>query len=166
MNANLEMLKAWWNGHQPRERLILGAGGMMLVIALFFLAVWEPLHQARQRGELALEQSRKMATRLEAIASEVERARGAGGAAAANRSLSLLAAVDKASKLPDLGKAPSRIQPEGEKEVKVWFDEVPFDALMQWMQVLQTQYGLNVSAAEIERKNEGLVSVRLSLVRP
>lgn len=166
MKANVELLKAWWNGHQPRERLILGVGGVLLIIAIFFVAIWEPLHKARQNGESALEQSRKMATRLEAIALEVERSRGVGGATAANRNLSLLAAVDQASKLPDLGKAPSRIQPEGEKEVKVWFEDVSFNALVQWIQILQTQYGLNVSAAEIERRSEGSVSVRLSLVRP
>ena len=166
MKAYLEQFRTWWDARQAQERTLLLVGAALMAVLLFYLAVWQPVARAHHRAELALSQSHAAAQRLEVIGAEVARLRGAGGQSAANRSLSLLAAVDQASRGPELGKAPSRIQPEGDKEVKLWIDDVPFDAVLQWTQLLQSQYGITVSSAEIERKGEGVVSARLSLVRP
>ena len=56
---------------------------------------------------------------------------------------------------------------DGETEVKIWFEDVPFDNLARWIGILQSRYGVSVSGAEIERRSSpGLVNARLSLVRP
>jgi general secretion pathway protein M len=166
MKQYLDQFNAWWNARLPRERQVLAVGAAAVVLALFYSIVWQPVHQARARAESDLRDTRTFANRLESIAVEVERARGSG-AAAETRNLSLLSAVGQAAQRPELGgKAPSRIEPEGEKEVKIWFDDVAFDALLAWLQQLQSQYGIVVSAAELERKGEGVVTVRLSLARP
>jgi len=166
MNQYLEQFRAWWAERNQDERRILIAGAIVVAVVLFYVAIWEPVAKAHRRAETTLAENRAVASRLEAMGAEVGRLRGANGASAANRSLSLLAAVDQSSRGPELGKAPSRIQPEGDKEVKLWVDDVPFDALLTWVQQLQMQYGITVSSAEIERKAEGVVSARLSLVRP
>jgi general secretion pathway protein M len=158
--------RTWWSERQPRERSVLAAGAALVALALLYFAIWEPLTGARHNAERDLAQQRAVATRIEQIAAEVEHLRGSGAAAAANRNLSLVAAVDQSSRLPQLGKAPSRIQPEGDREVKVWLDDIAFNAVLDWTQQLQKQYGIAVSSAEIERKGEGIVSARLSLVRP
>jgi general secretion pathway protein M len=165
MKQYLEQFQQWWNARQPREKQILLVGAAFVVLFLFYGAIWKPIDKARHRAELDLEQSRVLANRLEAVAGDVEHNRGAGGAAA-TRSLPLLSAVDQASKRPELGKAYDRIEPEGEREVKVWFSDVPFDALLAWLDVVQTQYGIVVSSAELERKGDGVVNARLSMVRP
>jgi general secretion pathway protein M len=163
MKQYLEQFRVWWAARQARERQILVAGAVIAAFAILYLAIWEPVARAQRKAELALRESRAVANRLETIAVEVEHTRGAGGA---NRTLPLLTAVDQATHRPELGKEPSRVQPEGDKEVKVWIDDVPFDALVTWIQMLQTQYAIVVGSAELERKGEGVVSARLSLVRP
>jgi general secretion pathway protein M len=165
MKQYLEQFKVWWNARLPRERQILAAGAAVVAVLLFYSIVWNPVVKARHRAEVELRETRAFAHRLETIAVDVERMRGTASAAS-TRNLSLLTAVGQAARQPELGKEPSRIEPDGEKEVKVWIDDVPFDALVAWLQQTQTQFGIVVSSAELERKADGVVTARLSMTRP
>lgn len=107
---------------------------------------------------------RALATRIETAASLAQSQRGG----AVNRSAALLSVVDQTSRSGTLGKEPTRVQPEGsgEREVKVWFDDVPFDNCLRWLTELQTRYAIQVSSAEIEQGSApGLVNARFSLSR-
>jgi general secretion pathway protein M len=163
MKQYLDQFNAWWSARQTRERQVLIAGAIAVAIAILYGAIWTPVVTADRRAQAALVRNREVANRLETIAVEVQHARGGGAGGFAN--LPLLTAVDQATKRPELGKEASRIQPEGDKEVKIWLDDVPFDALITWLQILQQQYGISVGSAEIEKKAEGVVSARLSLTR-
>lgn len=152
---------------QVRERWMLGVGGAALLVTVLYLAVWEPVTQAHANRSAALEASRALAIRLEQASAQVQQLRGNKTTPQANRSTSLMAAVDMASKQSGLGKGPSRIQPEGDREVRVWFEEVSFDLLVRWLADLQTRYGISVQTFDVEPQAEpGKVNVRLSLVRP
>ena len=163
MNALFEQLRSSLQQLAPRERIIVLAGGVLLLLVLVYLLAWEPLVKThRQRAE-ALERARALATRIEEVAGLV---RSQGSGRNVDRSTSLVAAVDRTSRSPVLGKPPSRVQPEGDREVKVWIEDVPFNNLLRWLQDLETRYGIGAATAEIERgARPGQVSVRLSLVR-
>lgn len=163
MNQLYEQLQSSLQQLAPRERLIVLGGAALLLLVLVYLLAWEPVVDAHRQRADALERAHALATRIEQAAVLV-RANGAGSRV--DRSTSLLAAVDRTSRSPLLGKPPSRVQPEGDREVKVWIEDVSFDNLLRWLQDLETRYGIAASAAEIERSaRPGLVSVRLSLVR-
>lgn len=151
----------------PRERWMLGVGGVVVLLTLIYLLIWEPVTQAHAARSAALESSRALAVRLEQAAQQVQALRGRNPAAVAGRGVSLMAAVDQASKQSALGKGPARIQPEGDREVRVWFEDVSFDGLVGWLAELQTRYGVSVQTMDIEpQPAPGRVNVRLSLVRP
>lgn len=165
MNAYLERFRAWWSGLADRERLALSLGSAVLALAVAYLTVWEPLNQARARRVAELDEARAIAVLLETLAAEVQRARGAGSAIQ-GAGQSLLAVVDQSRKASALTKPPSRLQPEGEATVRIWLEDVPFDALLRWLNDLQTRYGVRVDNADIERESgSGLVNARLTLVR-
>ncbi len=152
---------------QPRERWILSGGATVLLLTVLYLAVWEPVVDSHRQRVEALESSRLLAIRLEQAAAQVQRSGGQrGGAGNAGRSLSLMAAVDQASKQGTLGRSPTRIQPEGDREVRVWFEDVSFDALVPWLADLQVRYGVGVQTLDIEpQATPGKVNARMSLVR-
>lgn len=152
---------------QPREQLIVGVGAVVVVITLIYLVLWEPFANARARQMAALADARAVAERLEVIAATVQKARASGISAVQGRSQSLLTLIDQQGKSPELGRPPSRLQPEGDDEVKVWFEDVPFDALTRWMSTLETRYGVKIAGAEFERRaGAGLVNARLTVTRP
>jgi general secretion pathway protein M len=150
---------------QPRERWMVGVGGIVLLITVIYLGAIEPIMKAHQRRTDALEASRALAVRLEEASAIVQRSH-LGGSPGANRSQSLMAAVDMASRSSTIGKPPARIQPEGDAEVRVWFEDVSFDPVVRWVSELQTRYGVTVQTMDVEPKSDaGSVDVRLSLVR-
>lgn len=151
---------------QVRERWLLGAGVAALLLTVLFLGVWEPLLKARESHRAALDSARAVAVRLEQAAAQVQQSRGRQPAATAGQGVSLMAAVDQASKQSGLGKSPSRIQPEGDREVRVWFEDVSFDAMVRWLAELQSRYGVTVQTFDVEPQPAlGRVNIRLSLVR-
>ncbi len=152
---------------QPRERVMVAAGVVVVLLTLIYLVLWEPAANARSKQLAALADERALAERLETIAATVQKARAAGVGAVQGREQSLLTLLDQQGKSPELGKPPSRMQPEGDNEVKVWFEDVPFDALVRWMAVLETRNGVQIVGAELERRaGAGLVNARLTVTRP
>lgn len=149
---------------QVRERWMLGVGSLVVVVTFIYLAVWEPITNAHANRTLALEASRALAVRLEHAAVQVGQLRHVPPRGA--RGGSLMAAVDMASKQSGLGKGPSRIQPEGDREVRVWFEDISFDLLVGWLSSLQKRDGISLQTFEVEpQASPGRVNVRLSLVR-
>lgn len=163
MKNLIERLRAALADLAPRERAMVLSGAAVVGVTLLYLLIWEPLASAHRTRAEALRTERLLAVRIEQAAAQ---ARVSASGRAADRSISLLAAVDQTSRSPTLGKAPARVQPEGDREVKVWLEDVPFSNLLRWLQDLQTRYGITASSAEIERGSApGVVSARVSLVR-
>lgn len=167
LQTRAEPLLARYRELQLRERVLVAVGGAVVLLTLIYLLLWEPAAHARQQQAAALADARALAERLEIIAATVQKARASGVGAVQGREQSLLTLIDQQGKSSELGKAPTRLQPEGENEVKIWFEDVPFDALSRWMATLEGRYGVQISAAELERRSgAGLVNARLTVVRP
>lgn len=152
---------------QPRERLVVAVGAVVVTLTLIYSLLWEPFANAHTRQSAALADERALAERLETMGASAQKARASGIGAIQGQGQSLLTLIDQLGKSPELGKAPTRMQPEGDTEVKVWFEDVPFDALVRWMGALEVRYGVQISAAELERRaGAGLVNARLTVTRP
>lgn len=163
MNAYLIRFKEWFAQLAPLERWMVSGCALVVAVTLLYAGIWQPLAKAQQRRSEALASARVLASRIEELATLAQGARAGG---AVNLNVSILMAVDQTARAGTLEKPPSRIQPEGEKEVKVWIEEVSFDGLLRWLNELETRYGIRADTAEIEKQAApGVVSARLSLVR-
>ena len=159
--------RAQFTGLAPRERLMVVACAAVLLVTGLYLGVYEPVVDAHQGRVNALASARALATRLETASREVAAAGPKSNAGQAGRNMSLLAAVDQAAKSATLGKAPERLQPDGENSVKIWFNDVSFDAMVRWLAELQTRYGIREQTLDVEAQDTaGEVDARLSLTRP
>lgn len=163
MNAALVRFQQWFTQLAPRERWLVVSAAGVVTVTLAYVGLWEPLLKARQHRTEQLQEARALASRIEQLAVQVQSHRGGP---VADLSVSVLAAVDQTARSGGLDKPPSRIQPEGDREVKVWIDGVSFDSLMRWLDDLQKRYGIRAQGVELERSDTpGLVNVQLSLVR-
>ncbi len=161
MNAILEPLRQHWNRLRPRERLWLAVAAVVVLATLFYLLLWEPLHQRHQRLQAQVQEQRALLAWMEARAQEVEALRGRRGGGRLRPGDSLLGVIDRTARGADLKGRVSRIEPDGEHRVRVWLDGVAFDALARWLLRLRQDYGLAVSSAVIDREGPGRVSARL-----
>ncbi|MAY25611.1 MAG: type II secretion system protein M [Polycyclovorans sp.] len=159
-----DQLLAHWAQLAPRERIMVIVAGTALTLTLLFLLVWEPLVQTRQQRAAALDGARAVAVRLEEIAAEL------GPAAQQSRPTvpagALLATVDRAARAGLGDTPPSRIQPEQDREVRVWIDEIAFENLLRWVDELEQKQGVRAQTIDLERGEQpGRVNARLTLVR-
>lgn len=162
MKQRLQPLLDAYNRLAPRERRLLLIAGAVMLVALLYLLVWEPIHLGREAAQRQLADARSVAQQLERAAVQFA---GRPTAAPVDRSRSLLSVVDQASRSATLGKAPSRIQPDGDDVVRVWIEDVPAEALLRWMAELEARHGLQIGSADIERREGGRANARLQLAR-
>src|SRR5882757_4639195 len=132
LEQSIAPLRARYEALQPREQLFVGAAAVVVALALIYLAIWTPVASARRHAERDLAANRAVAQRLEVVGAALGPAQNSGASGPlVSRDASLLSAVDLASKNGTLSKPPSRLQPDGDNQVRVWVDEVQFDSLVR-----------------------------------
>ncbi len=161
MNALIEPLQRHWNTLRPRERILVAVAAVLVTLTVFYLALWEPLHQDHQRLQRQVEEQRALLQWMQQRAAEVRALRGSTAPAEKSRGDSLLGVIDRTARTAKLKGKVSRIEPDGERRVRVWLDGVDFDALARWLDRLRKKHGLRVASAVIDREGPGKVSARL-----
>lgn len=152
-------MNEYWNQLQPRERGILILGGVILLAAVAFLLVIEPVLEGREQARERLAETRSQLAWMQAHADTVaERARQAShrsGTDPADRSSdSLLAHVDASARAAGLGDPLQRVRPAGDS-VSAGLQDAPFDALMEWLGQLETEDGIVPARLSLERGDRG-----------
>ncbi|MEE8250051.1 MAG: type II secretion system protein M [Gammaproteobacteria bacterium] len=156
-------MRAWFDSLEQRERIVLSAGAVLVVLIVAWTFIWTPL----RNGAAELDDS--VAEKHEMLAT-LQRARVLGGsapsgvAAAATQSLVLL--VDQTHRAHGLTGTLSRNQPDGTDGIRVTFQAASFDSLVSWLVALQRSYGVAVESANFDGTREaGLVGATLVLRR-
>jgi type II secretory pathway component PulM len=150
---------------QARERAALLGGGLLAVVLLGYFLGWQPLQEQRALAQKQLAASRELLQWMAQAAQEVRSLKPSAFSAAPEAGVSLLALIDQALSQSPLGQANKRIEPRGEKTVQVDFDKAGFDDLLAWLESLQYRYGIQASAASLERLAPGQVKARITLER-
>lgn len=154
------MIQDWWSARTSRERTVVSVGAALVLIALVWAVVLNPLAQRRAELERAVPEQRALLAWMESLPT------GTRNAASTTQG-SLFAVVDSSARTTPLAGTLSRIQPEGADTVRVWFDEAPFNDLVAWLAVLEREHGIRVTAVAVDRTAApGRVSARVTLARP
>lgn len=155
-------MRSWWESLQPRERLILGAGGIVAIIIIGWKFALEPLGSGR-------EQLRTQVAGKEQLLVDVLRAGALDGAQADSGvpgQQSLYVLIDSTARAGGLGSALTRARPDGSNAINVTFSNASFDSLVAWLVTLNQNSGIYVDGASINTaRQQGLVSGQLLLRR-
>lgn len=131
-------MRQWFSRFTGREQLSLLALAAALVLFLAYHLLWSPLSTARDdmaRRNVATAESLQ---RVSAMVSQISRQRDAGGAAGSGgRSVTALVNQSAVSE----GLSVTRLQPNSRGEVQVRFEAAAFDALLRWLNQLETEEG-------------------------
>ena len=159
-----EQVTEYWEGLQPRERIMLFAGGIAILFALLYFLLWQPVMNARTEMRQEVMQQRALVQWMKDAASEAKSLRGVTGQKTKGLGgQSLLSLVDQSAKQQGLGGAMKRVEPDG-KQVRIWFEAAGFDRLIGWLEKISRENGIRVISATIERSDgTGLVDARLRL---
>jgi len=160
--------RAWFDGLGTRERMILAAGGVLLIPLLMWALLWQPLAGSVDRLEDEVARQRETLAWMQRSAAEVKQLRGRGETTAAGLGgRSLLAVVDESAGAAGLGSGVKRIEPESADAVRVTLEGVAFDTVLVWLDTLGREFGVTAGMVSVEREPvPGQVRMRLTLHAP
>ncbi|HDN26640.1 MAG TPA: type II secretion system protein M [Thioploca sp.] len=158
-------MKQWFNQLAPRERRALIIGIVALGGIIIYFMLWEPFTTERTQLENIISSQKATLDWMNETAAEVQQLRNQSKTSSVKtRKQSLLSLIDKSTRTGALSKANKRIEPKGERQVRVNFKEVSFTELMRWLGQLHNQHQVQVSTITIEPQHTpDKVKVRLIL---
>ncbi len=154
---------AFWQQREPRERAIIAGGAALLIIALLYAFVWEPIVQDRERLQTRVPQLIASARQIEQDASEIERLRALPRAPVSAQGLQ--SAIEQSAAASNLRDKITRVAADGNNRSRVQLAAVAFDQWLSWVAKLQNEQRIRVEAAQVEALAEpGMVKVNAVFV--
>lgn len=153
-----------WKSLSRRERIVLGGGAILGLLLLGWAWIWDPLARAHAEARLRLKEDlqrmESLRARALALKADPPRARTADPR-------SFLALVDAALRDRGLGPSLKRVEPLGEKRVRIVLEGVAFDAAIALFERLSEEQGALVRELSAQRgEGPGIVDLRVTLERP
>ena len=152
----MENVKVWWNGLILPEKQLVSVCGVFLIIGFLYWGVWTPISNAEIEAERGLQAQQSTLNFVKQTANKIAGLKESGNKASFSGSLS--AVVNQSAGA--FGLEITRMQPQG-KKIQIWMDDVPFDALLGYLNELVQEKGLSLESIDLaESDTLGLVRVR------
>ncbi len=161
-------MKGWFATLNPRERIIVGGGGLLLIMALL-VGSWLSFSSDVERLREVVSEQRAVSQWMESAALEATQLRKAsrGQRHSSAGGASLLSLADQTAKRSGLGKAVTRVEPDGTDKVRIRLERASFDRMMRWLEELQSKHGVSINSITVDQhQDSGMVNVRLTLKGP
>lgn len=158
----MDAIKQFWLERAPRERLILGAGGIVLILVLLYLMLIDPAWSGIGRLERSLPQQRAQAAELESLLGEVK------GLKSQPQVATVSSAEVKGAIETSLGRAGlklTRMVPLSEGDIQLTFANVPYGAWATWLAGIERELGARATSVVVIGKEgtPGNVDAELAL---
>ena len=164
----IQKAKDWFHSLPVKEQRMVFGTSIIIVITLFYLMIWEPLHVSLQDAKLKKESQDKAFVWMQQSATEVKSLRATGSRSTIrdkNKPTTLV--VEQTIKNAGLSASVSKIESSGKNGARITLNEAAFNQVLIWLNTLSTHNGIQVISANIERGSKpGRANIRLTLERP
>jgi general secretion pathway protein M len=162
-------MKSWLEGLEPRERLFIAVGGVLVLIAVLYTFIWVPLDKRHHEAQTAVATWQQALADLRPLRGLKLPAPGSGAAAGATAQQTPVVIVDSTLRARGLDRSLRRSQPTTTNGIRVEFENVAFDDLVLWLGDLSREYSMDATSGSFSTANRtevGRVSATLTLERP
>ena len=159
-------MKDWFDGLEPRERVMVGAAGVAIVFAVYWFAIWQPLARGEEDLNARIANWQSSLAELRPLRGRVPAGNAPPSGATANQSLVVI--IDNTLRSRDLYASLQRSQPTNTNGIRVEFSDIAFDDLVLWLGELAARYALQVQTASFSQSssnNPGRINASLTLER-
>lgn len=159
-----DALKQWYNSLQERERLMVASAAILLVVTLFYVSVWEPLHQGLNDAQQEYQGNLKNLQWMQQSAAEVRALKASGSRVRSAGNQPVTMVVEQVASNSAIKPNLSKLESADKDGARVVLDGASFDQMLIWLNTLEQNHGISVSSGNIERSDKpGTVNARLSL---
>ena len=159
------MKQAWnefWQARNQRERTMLTYGGAFLLLAMLYGLAWLPISEGRKKLTRSLPQLRLDVAQMRSNVKEIGGLQANTGAASGEPRQ----AVESALQAANLREKVSAIDRVDAQRVRLALSGMPFDALLMFLESMQSQQKLRVETLQIQAADAGRVKGSVTLVGP
>jgi general secretion pathway protein M len=139
-------MKQWWLNLAERERQVLLLGTISVFFALLYWGAWAPLQKNLQQSRGQVKQLQQQLDWMHQQAPRVHQLKQAEPISHVTH-IDISSAITASSQTKKM--ALKRIQPQGDNAV-VELDIVGFDQLVNWLDLLEQQYGITPQQIELQ----------------
>ena len=145
---------------ERKEKLAILALSVFLAFLMFFLVIWLPIYEYREKQRDSYEKSVDLLLYLRSTEEEARIVKDVGPKRMSGQTL--LTKVTRTAKTA--GIQPSRLQPEGNDSVSIWFDSVSYRELMLFLERLESREAIYIIQLSIDKGNQsGKISSRVTV---
>ncbi len=149
---------AWFKALDSRDQMLVKALSTLIVLALIFVWTLQPSQAAVKSAEARFNKELKFHQKMKENAYLFAGSRANNAGAFEGSILSLVNNTAKAKNI-----VLKRFEPEGDKGLRVWLDQVNFNSVIDWLELLEVQKGITIEQISIDKVSPGLVNLRAVL---
>lgn len=160
-------MKDWFDNLEARERLFVGAGAVVVALALLYGFAWAPLDRNHSQVTASVSDWQQSLAELRPLRGLVQNSASSTPRAATNQQSPIII-VDQTLRSRGLERFRQRSQPTTSNGIRIEFENVSFDELVLWLGDLADQYGMHVQAGSLSssgRSGPGRINATLTLER-
>ena len=163
----LEDIQNWYHGLQQRERQLVLAASILVITTLLYLIIWEPIHNGVQDQTQRYQSQLEILDWLQTAATEVRTLKATGASKRkTNSSQPVTLLVEQSATTAGIKPFIRKLESTSDKGARITIDAASFDQVLLWLSTLQTQYGITVSSANLDRaEKQGAINARMTLSR-
>lgn len=162
----MQNFKTWYFGLQPRERIIILGGAILVVLTALYLFALAPFYAAVAAREESVSQKKADVAWMRSVAGEMQVLAANQPMIATPTNESLVVLVDRTAREAGLSSALTGQTPNGETGIRVRLESAAFDMAMMWLGNLELSHSVAIESATFDRSSgPGLVNVNLVLNR-
>jgi len=143
------------------------AAAALIILTLLYVILWEPIHNGVRDQTQKYQAQLDILDWMQAAATEVRVLKATGaGKRRTNSSQPVTLLVEQSATAAGLKPYMTKLESTSDKGARVTIDAASFDQMLLWLSTMQTQYGITVSSANVDRNEKvGAVNARLTFSR-
>lgn len=162
----VQQIKQWFNSLPSKEQWMVSATGTLIIITLFYLIIWEPIHVGLSSEQQKQQSQKEVLLWMQNAAEEVKGLRSSGGVTIRDKNKPATLVIEQTITNAGLKPSVKKIESSGKNGARVTLNEAPFNQVMVWLNTLAKHNGIQVVSANIERTDKpGSANARLTLER-
>ena len=143
------MMRNWFNERSRQEQIVLALGACIVLAALYFVVLIEPLMNANDRYATRLKAEQVLHAHLHQVQREATALRARQLSAASVPPGALMSLLTTTAEASGVQANTRRVTPLGADAVSIVVEALPFTTLTTWLVGLRSEHGVEIEQAAI-----------------